>query len=64
MKRILFFILVAVISLSFVSCAKKSEYTTSDGSIMSLKGEKVEARIKQEDGKMLYDERENIKVKV
>jgi len=64
MKRLLLLILIAVLSLSFVSCTKKAEYTTSSGSIITLKGEKVENRIKQEDGKMLYDERENIKVKV
>ena len=64
MKRILICILIAAISLSFVSCAKKTEYTLDDGSTITLKGEKVKVRTKQEDGKMLYDERENIKVKV
>ena len=64
MKRILLCILIAAISLSFVSCTKKTEYTLDDGSTITLKGEKVKVRTKQEDGKMLYDERENIKVKV
>lgn len=64
MRKLVLCILIAAISISFVSCSKKAEYTLDDGSIMTLNGEKVKFRIKQEDGKMLYDERENIKVKV
>ncbi len=65
MKKIVCILLcVFIFTGIFTGCEKSHKYTLSDGSTVTVKGGKVKCRVKQEDGKMISADSENVKVKV
>lgn len=64
LKKYLIFVLLSLLAAAFLTgCAKKSTYTLDNGSVITLKGKKVHCKIKREDGKMVSQNSENIKIK-
>ncbi len=63
-KKIVCALVCAALLCVSVGCEKTRKYNLKDGSTVTLKGDKIKYKIKQEDGKMISENSENVKVKV
>lgn len=64
MKKTVIFLLSAVMCIAlFTSCSKNTKYVLDDGSTLKLSGGKATYKIKQEDGKMIAKDSDNVKIK-
>ena len=63
-KKVLSILLAATFTVSMLAgCGKSAGFKLSDGSRLKLNGKKVTYKIKQEDGKMISENSDNVKIK-